>query len=503
MRNITKAFSGVLANDRVSLEVSAGEVHALLGENGAGKSTLMNILYGLYTPQEGQIIVNDKEVVIDSPRKAIELGIGMVHQHFMLIPALTVLENIVMGLPPQRGPFLDIDKAARQIEDMSDRFGLEVDPFAETGQLSVGVQQRVEILKALYRQANILILDEPTAVLTPQEATDLFRILRELAEQGYSIIFVSHKLEEVRQICDRATVLRDGKNVSTVDCADVTSEELATMMVGREVVLQLDKGPASVGPPVLEVEDLKVDKSRGLPAVQGISFAVHQGEILGVAGVDGNGQEELVEAIAGLRPVRSGRIRITGQDITHSKIRSRFRLGIGHIPEDRHRLGLILDFNLSGNLILRRFDSTPFNRWGFLQSSTIQEFSKRLLAEFDVRSPGPGVRAKTLSGGNQQKLVLAREMESHPAFLLASKPTRGLDVGAIEFVRRRLIEERDRGMGILLISTDLEEIMALSDRILVFFNGRIAGEQKGETADIGTLGLMMAGAFNAQAENPK
>ena len=501
MHNITKAFSGTLANDRVHLEVESGEVHALLGENGAGKSTLMSILYGLYEPQEGEIFLRGEPVVIHSPRKAIDLGIGMVHQHFMLVPALTALENIVMGLPGHRGFFLDRFQATTRIKDISSRYGLDVEPAVETWQLSVGVQQRVEILKALYRDARLLILDEPTAVLTPQESSKLFRVLRTLADQGHSIIFVTHKLEEVLEVCDRATVLRDGKNIATVRCADVSAEILAEMMVGREVMLEMKKEAAQPGRTVLEVEDLAVESDRGVPALHGVSFHVRAGEIVGVAGVDGNGQLELVETIAGLRPPETGNIRLLGQDITHEKIRVRSESGMAYIPEDRHRHGLILDFDLSDNLILRHYNAESFSRRGFFLPHSVQSFSDRLLEEYDVRSAGSRTLARTLSGGNQQKLILAREIHNRPSLLLASKPTRGLDVGAIEFVRKRFIEERDRGMAVLLISTDLEEILALSDRILILYEGQFVGELAAEDADAGTIGLMMAGGSNVTAED--
>lgn len=501
LANICKSFAGVVACDNVSLEVAAGEIHALLGENGAGKSTLMNILYGLYRPDSGEIFVEGKRVEIDSPKEAIDCGIGMIHQHFLLAPALTVLENIILGSPPQKGPFLDFDAARQKLDEMSEKFGLAVDPTAEVGGLSVGVQQRVEILKALYRQVKILILDEPTGVLTPPEIHDLFGIIRGLAAQGYAVIFVTHKLEEVTEVADRATVLRQGRNIATVNCRETTPRDLGRLMVGRDVVLNTTKTPARIGSAVLSIDNLRVDNDQDIAVVRGVSLDVHAGEVVGIAGVDGNGQTELIEAIAGLRPVREGEIRLKGADITSMTIAERSDRGIGHIAEDRHRRGLVLEFDHTRNLILREFDQKPNSRFGFLQERVIQDGAAQKAREYDVRGARLNLPVKYLSGGNQQKIVLAREISREPSLLLAAKPTRGLDIGAIEFVRSRLVQERDKGMAILLVSSDLEEIVALSDRILVFFQGAVVGEMEGSAADMELLGAMMGGAKTLPAES--
>ncbi len=477
LRGITKRFPGVLANDDVNFDLRSGEVHALLGENGAGKSTLMNILYGLYTPDEGQILLHGKPIELGSTRAAIEHGIGMVHQHFMLIPVMTVAENIVLATEPRRaGVLLDYDAARKRVRELSERYGLLVDPDARVDRITVGQQQRVEILKALYRGAEILILDEPTAVLTPQEAKELFEIIRSLEEQGKSIIFISHKLNEVLEIADRITTLRRGKVVDTIPAAGATEESLARMMVGREVLLRVDKKPAHAGEPLLTVEDLHVIDDRGLEAVRGISLEVRSGEILGLAGVDANGQSELIDAIAGLRPVKSGRIVVDGEDLTHAHAKEALDAGIGHIPEDRHRRGLVLFFSLTENLALHSYRRAPNSRRGFLNLGAMGERARRLLEEFDVRGGTPATPAGALSGGNQQKVVLAREIDGDPKVLIAAQPTRGLDVGAIEFVHRRLVEQRDAGRAVFLVSLELEEILSLSDRILVIYEGRIVGE---------------------------
>ncbi len=493
LEGITKRFPGVLANDHIDFDLLPGEVHALLGENGAGKSTLMNILYGLYTPDEGRILLHGTPIDLGSTKAAIEHGIGMVHQHFMLIPVMTVAENIVLASEPRRaGVLLDYAAADRRVKELSTRYGLAVDPDARIDRISVGQQQRVEILKALYRGAEILVLDEPTAVLTPQESQELFEIIRSLKEQGKSIIFISHKLNEVLEIADRITTLRRGKLVDTVSAEGATEEGLARMMVGREVLLRVDKTASHPGKPLLEVENLNVYDDRGLEAVRNVSLTVRGGEIVGLAGVDANGQAELIDAIAGLRHASSGRIALDGKDITHSSARAVGDAGMGHIPEDRHRRGLVLPFSLTENLGLHAYRKTPNSRFGFLQLGKMLDRSKRLLAEFDVRGGSPTTAAGSLSGGNQQKVVLAREIDAEPKVLIAAQPTRGLDVGAIEFVHRRLVEQRNAGRAVFLVSLELEEILSLSDRILVIYEGEIVGEFP-PTATEEELGFAMTG----------
>jgi len=493
LRGITKRFPGILANDHIDFDVREGEVHALLGENGAGKSTLMNEVYGLYRPDEGEIRVGGRQVTIHSPKEAITNGIGMVHQHFMLIPVMTVAENIVLATEPRHGGvFLDLDTAVARVNELSESFGLAVDPRARVDAISVGMEQRVEILKALYRGADILILDEPTAVLTPQETEELFQIIRSLREQGKSIIFISHKLKEVLEIADRITVLRRGRQVETLDREGATESQLARLMVGREVLLRVDKHPSTPGDPLLVVEDLTVLDDRGLEAVRGASLEVREGEIVGLAGVDGNGQAELIEALSGLRRPVSGRILIGDKDITGAHAKDVLDLGIGHIPEDRHRRGLVLDFTLAENLALHDYRKQPDSRLGWLFPRRLIERARKLLRQFDVRGGGPETPASSLSGGNQQKIVLAREIARDPRVLLAAQPTRGLDVGAIEFVHRRLLEARDRRKAVLLVSLELDEILSLSDRILVLYEGRIAAEF-GPDADEQELGIAMTG----------
>jgi ABC-type uncharacterized transport system ATPase subunit len=493
LRGITKRFPGVLANDDVNFDLRSGEVHALLGENGAGKSTLMNILYGLYTPDEGEILLQGKPIDLGSTKAAIEHGIGMVHQHFMLIPVMTVAENIVLAIEPRRaGVLLDYDAARKRVRELSVRYGLAVDPDARVDRTTVGQQQRVEILKALYRGAEILILDEPTAVLTPQEAKELFEILRSLTTQGKSIIFISHKLNEVLEIADRITTLRRGVVVDTVPAEGATEEGLARMMVGREVLLRVDKDPAKPGGPLLQVENLFVIDDRDLETVHDVSFEVRAGEILGLAGVDANGQSELIDAIAGLRTVKSGRVLVDGDDITGARAKEALDSGIGHIPEDRHRRGLVLPFSLTENLALHAYRHAPNSRHGILNLRVMVARARKLLREFDVRGGTPTTPAGALSGGNQQKVVLAREIDGNPKVLIAAQPTRGLDVGAIEFVHHRLIEQRDSGRAILLVSLELEEILSLSDRILVIYEGRIVGEFPPSTTEE-ELGFAMTG----------
>jgi len=498
LSGITKRFPGVLANDHVDFDLEQGEVHALLGENGAGKSTLMNILYGLYHPDEGEIHLNGEPLRIDSPRAAIDSGIGMVHQHFMLIPVMTVAENIVLGVEPHNGPFLDLEAAEERVREISQRFGLAVRPEARIDSISVGMQQRVEILKALFRGADILILDEPTAVLTPQEAGELFEIIRSLQAEGKSIIFISHKLGEVLEIADRITVLRRGEAVETLPREGATEEGLARLMVGREVLLRVDKKPADPGEPLLTVENLRVLDERGLETCSGVSFEVHAGEIVGIAGVDGNGQSELIEAITGLRRPESGRILARGRDMTGEGARECLEAGLGHIPEDRQRRGLVLDFTLAENIALHDFREPPDSKWGWLFPRRLIDRAKRLLAEFDVRGGGPQTLAAALSGGNQQKVVIAREVSRDPSILVAAQPTRGLDVGAIEFVHQRLVAEQNEGRAILLVSFELDEILSLSDRILVIYEGRIVGEYSRDVSEE-ELGIAMTGGRGTEA----
>ena len=493
LREITKQFPGVLANDHVGLDLVRGEVHALLGENGAGKSTLMNILYGLYTPDSGEILLNGQHIDLGSTKAAIEQGIGMVHQHFMLIPVMTVAENIVLATEPRKsGVLLDYDAARKRVRELSERYGLAVEPDARVDRITVGQQQRVEILKALYRGAEILILDEPTAVLTPQEAQELFEIIRALKSQGKSIIFISHKLNEVLEIADRITTLRRGKVVATIDAEGATEEGLARMMVGREVLLRVDKKQAKPGEPLLKVSDLVVIDDRGLETVRGVSFEVRAGEIVGLAGVDANGQSELIDAIAGLRHPASGRIEVEGHDLTRATAKESLDAGIGHIPEDRHRRGLVLPFSLTENLALHAYRKSPNSKLGLLDLGAMGKRARRLLSEFDVRGGTPATPAAALSGGNQQKVVLAREIDGDPKVLIAAQPTRGLDVGAIEFVHRRLVEQRDAGRAVLLVSLELEEILSLSDRILVIYEGKIVGEFP-PTSTEEELGFAMTG----------
>jgi general nucleoside transport system ATP-binding protein len=499
MRGIRKEFPGVIANDEVSFDVRRGEVHALLGENGAGKSTLMNILYGLYRPDAGEIRLNGKSVAFASARDAIQAGIGMVHQHFMLIPVMTVAENIVLGTEPVReGIFLDEAAADRRVSEMARTFRFEVDPDALVQDISVGQQQRVEIMKVLYRNADILILDEPTAVLTPQEAADLFEILRTLKREGMSIIFISHKLNEVLDIADRITVLRRGKTIETVPRQGATEESLARAMVGRDVLLRVEKEPAQPGDVLLSVSDLHVRDDRLIEKVRGVSFEVRAGEIVGLAGVDGNGQTELIDALSGLQRIESGTVAIAGRQLTHARARAALDAGIGHIPEDRQRRGLVLDFTIAENIALHDYANAPDARWGWIFPKRMVQRAKSLISEFDIRGGGPLTRAGGLSGGNQQKLVAAREISRDPKVLIAAQPTRGLDVGAIEYLHRRLVAERDEGRAILLVSLELDEILSLSDRILVLYEGQIVAEHTGEVSE-GQIGLEMLGGREAAA----
>jgi general nucleoside transport system ATP-binding protein len=501
LRGITKRFPGIVANDHIDLDLRRGEVHALLGENGAGKSTLMNVLYGLYKPDEGEILLNGEPVALKSSKDAIERGIGMVHQHFMLIPVMTVAENIVLANEPTKaGILLDYSAADKRVRELARSFNFEIDPDALVADITVGQQQRVEIIKALYRRADILILDEPTAVLTPQEALELFEILRSLQrELQMSIIFITHKLNEVLEIADRISVLRRGKKIDTVPREGATEAGLAQLMVGREVVFRVEKPPHATGDVLLEVEDLQVTDDRGIAKVRGVSFAVRAGEIVGIAGVDNNGQTELIDAIAGLRHADSGTIGVGGRVFSHASPREMVDdAGVGHIPEDRQARGLVLDYTLAENLALHDYRHTPDSRRGWLFPKRLEERAKRLLPEFDVRGGGPDTPARGLSGGNQQKVVLAREIDRDPKVLIAAQPTRGLDVGAIEYVHRRLIAERDEGRGVLLVSLELEEIYALADRILVMFEGQIVAEFTPDVSEE-TLGLAMTGIVKEPA----
>jgi len=493
LRGLTKRFGGLVANDAVDFDVRVGEVHALLGENGAGKSTLMNVLYGLYQPDEGEILIEGKPCRFESPRGAIGAGIGMVHQHFMLVPALTVLENILIGIRSRREPLLDFKTLRREIGDTLRAYKINLDLDARVSELSVGVQQRVEIVKVLYRGARTLILDEPTAVLTPQEADEFFAVLGELRSLGHSIVFITHKLREVEAVSDRVTVLRAGRVVGTGAIRDFTSRQLAERMVGRELVATRSLGPAQGGKPVLAVEGLTCSDERGTQRVKDVSLLVKRGEIVGVAGVDGNGQTELAKAIAGLRGASAGRVWIDGKDCTQASPKERFRLGLGHIPQDRQRMGLVTMFSISENMILQTHDVRPFARLGTLDSETIAEHASRLISRFSIRTSSADAPVNTLSGGNQQKVILAREFSRDPELMLAVQPTRGLDIGATEFVHEQLIAARDSGKGVLLISTELDEIMSLSDRILVMFDGRIVGELDGGRAAREEVGMLMAG----------
>ncbi len=494
LRGITKRFPGVLANDHINLTLDKGQIHALLGENGAGKTTLMNILYGLYQPDEGEIFVKGEKLQVHSPTDAITAGIGMVHQHFMLIPVFTVTENVMLGDETTvAGEVLDRKAAAEKIRHISETFHLQVDPDAFVADLPVGVQQRVEIIKLLYREADILILDEPTAVLTPQEADELFGILEGLTEKGKSIIFISHKLREVAKIADQITVIRLGKVVGSTTPKNADENKLASMMVGRDVLLRVDKKPAKPGKTILEVKDLKVTDERHHLTVDGVSFEVKAGEILGVAGVQGNGQTELVEAVTGLRQPFSGTITFEGKDITEFGPRAITELGSAHIPEDRQRDGLVLSYPIADNMVLNTYYQKPFAKGVLLQEKTILETANQLVKDFDVRTPSAMTHVGNLSGGNQQKVIVARELSRPLKLVVASQPTRGLDVGSIEYIHKQLIDRRDKGAAVLLVSSELDEIMQLSDRIAVMFRGRIIDIVEAKDVDKRQVGLLMAG----------
>lgn len=500
MRSITKRFPGVLANDRIDFEVKSGEVHALLGENGAGKSTLMNVLYGLYQADEGQIFLNGEEIRIQSPTDAIKNGIGMIHQHFMLVETLTVAENVALGLESSRKPLTDLDRVTERVLELADVYGLEMDPGAYIWQLSVGQRQRVEIMKALYRGAALLILDEPTAVLTPQEVDELFQIIREMAEDGHALIFISHKLHEVIDISDRVTVLRGGRKVGTYQTEEVTKSDLARRMVGREVIFRPDIAEVEAGEVRLEVDHVSCKSDRGTPGLREVDLEVRSGEILGVAGVSGNGQLELAEVITGLREVTEGRIILDGEDITRYPPIERTDRKLAYIPEERMRDGMIKEFTVAENLILREHHRKPFSQSGFLNLKAIRENSDELIDNYQIKTPSRETLAKSLSGGNIQKVVVARELSRKPRVIVASQPTRGLDVGATEYVREQLLSQRKEGTAILLISEDLDEILALADRIAVIYEGQIMGIVPGDQATPQELGLMMAGVKEREKE---
>ena len=493
MREITKVFGEFVANDKINLELRKGEIHALLGENGAGKSTLMNMLAGLLEPTSGEIVVNGQVVKLDSPSKAASLGIGMVHQHFMLVEAFTVAENIILGSELTKNGVLDIARATREINELSERYGLAVDPSAKVADISVGAQQRVEILKTLYRGADILIFDEPTAVLTPSEIDELMAIMKNLVKEGKSIILITHKLDEIRAVSDRVTVIRRGKSIETVEIVGATNADLAEMMVGRSVSFKTEKQPAQPKEVVLSIKDLVVNENRGVPAVKNLSLDVRAGEIVGIAGIDGNGQSELIQAITGLRKIESGSVELKGQSISGLHPRQITEMSVGHVPEDRHRDGLVLDMMISENIALQTYYKEPLSKKGILNYTNIIDYAKKLMQEFDVRAASEIVPASALSGGNQQKAIIAREIDRNPDLLIVSQPTRGLDVGAIEYIHKRLIQERDNGKAVLVVSFELDEILNVSDRIAVIHDGKIQGIVTPETTNKQELGVLMAG----------
>ncbi|SDF84765.1 nucleoside ABC transporter ATP-binding protein [Fontibacillus panacisegetis] len=496
LKQITKRFPGIVANDSISLTLHKGEIHALLGENGAGKSTLMNILFGLYQPDEGSIEIGGKPVKIDNPNKAIKLGIGMVHQHFKLVQPFTVTENIILGMEPKKGVNIDYKSASAQVAKLSEQYGLRVNPDDKIQDISVGMQQRVEIMKTLFRGADILIFDEPTAVLTPQEIEELMAIMRRLVAEGKSIILITHKLKEIMEISDRVTIIRRGKVIDTVDTDKTNPNELAEKMVGRSVSFEIDKTEPNIGPAILQLNDVKMTSKDGVALLNGLNLEVKAGEIVGIAGVDGNGQTELIEAITGLRKIDSGSIKAGGKEIANLSARKIAESGVGHIPEDRHKHGLVLDFSVSENLVLKTYYQAPYSKGSFLNRNAIDEHAQELVGKYDVRTPGIETKVRSMSGGNQQKAIIAREIEMNPELLIAAQPTRGLDVGAIESVHRQLIEQRDMGKAVLLVSFELQEIMNVSDRIAVIFEGRIVGEVLPQNTNDQELGLMMAGCWD-------
>ena len=501
MREITKIFGEFVANDKINLELRKGEIHALLGENGAGKSTLMNMLAGLLEPTSGEIVVNGKSEKLDSPSKAASLGIGMVHQHFMLVEAFTVAENIILGSEVTNKGVLDLKKANADILELSERYGLAVDPTAKVEDISVGAQQRVEILKTLYRGADILIFDEPTAVLTPAEILELMDIMKTLVKEGKSIILITHKLDEIRAVADRVTVIRRGKSIQTVSIEGATNKDLAEMMVGRSVSFVTEKEEAQPKEVVLAISDLVVNENRGVPAVKELSLDVRAGEIVGIAGIDGNGQSELIQAITGLRKVKSGSIKIKGQEVVGLSPRKITEMNVSHVPEDRHRDGLVLEMMLSENIALQTYYKEPLSKNGVLNYNQINSYARKLMEEFDVRAANEIVPASALSGGNQQKAIIAREVDRNPDLLIVSQPTRGLDVGAIEYIHKRLIGERDKGKAVLVVSFELDEILNLSDRIAVIHDGKIQGIVKPSETNKQELGILMAGGEIKEASN--
>ena len=496
MLHITKRFPGIIANDDITLQLRTGEIHALLGENGAGKSTLMSVLFGLYQPEEGKIRVNGKDVVIRDPNDANALGIGMVHQHFKLVECFSVLDNIILGAEPCNFGFLNKAEARKKVNELSERYGLHVDLDAKIEDITVGMQQRTEILKMLYRDNDILIFDEPTAVLTPHEIDELMQIMRNLTKEGKSILFISHKLAEIMAVSDRCTVLRKGKYIGTVNTADTSMEQLSAMMVGRNVSFHVEKQPKEPGDVILSVENMTVaSKLHKNNAVRNVSFDVREGEIVCIAGIDGNGQTELVYGLTGLEPLAGGKIKLLGEDITHASIRKRSKDGISHIPEDRHKHGLVLDYSLENDIILQTYFENEFTHMGFLRPKQIRNYADHLIDLYDIRSgQGAATMARSMSGGNQQKAIVAREIDRDPKLLIAVQPTRGLDVGAIEYIHKKIVEQRDEGKAVLLVSLELDEVMDVSDRILVMYEGEIVGELDPKTTTVEELGLYMAGA---------
>ena len=494
MLNIRKEFPGIVANDNITVRLRKGEIHALLGENGAGKSTLMSVLFGMYQPEVGTIKVRGKEVKISNPNVANDLGIGMVHQHFKLVENFTVTENIILGCEPKKGLVVDIKSAAKKIEELSNKYELKVDPYAKIEDITVGMQQRVEILKMLYRDAEVLILDEPTAVLTPQEIEELMKIMKNLIKEGKSIIIITHKLKEIKAVADYCTVIRRGKYIGSVEVKSTSQEKMAEMMVGRPVSFKVDKKEKEPGDVVLKVEDLSVMNNKKVLGVKNFSLEVKAGEILGLAGVEGNGQSELIEAITGMRQVKSGKVYFKNQDITNMSIRNRINTGMAHIPEDRQKRGLVLDYTIENNMVLEIYDREPFSKHGLLNKDAIHNYAEKIIKEFDVRSGEGGKSlARTMSGGNQQKAIIGREVELNPELLIAVQPTRGLDVGSIEYIHKRLIEQRDDGKAVLLISLELSEVMNLSDRIAIINNGELIGIVNASETNENEIGLMMAG----------
>ena len=503
MLNITKRFPGIIANDKITLQLKKGEIHALLGENGAGKSTLMSVLFGLYQPEEGEIHKDGKKVEINDPNDANDLGIGMVHQHFKLVECFSVLDNIILGVETTKGGFLQKDVARKKVMALSEKYGLAVDPDALIEDITVGMQQRTEILKMLYRDNEILIFDEPTAVLTPQEIQELMSIMKNLAAEGKSILFITHKLAEIMQVADRCSVLRKGKYIGTVDIKDTTPEKLSAMMVGRDVNFVVEKQPAKPGDVVLDIQDMTVASKRHKNnAVNHVSMQVRRGEIVCIAGIDGNGQTEFVYGLSGLEPLKGGTIAINGADISDMPIRKRLAvMGMSHIPEDRHKHGLVLDYTLEDNIVLQRYFEPEFtSKAGFLKRKAIRDYASRLIEQYDVRSgQGPATKARAMSGGNQQKAIIAREIDKDPELLVAVQPTRGLDVGAIEYIHKQLVAQRDAGKGVLLVSLELDEVMNVSDRILVMYEGGIVGEFDPKAVTVEELGLYMAGSKRKEA----